>query len=156
MSTIEFKLGGTLKFVVDDEPEARPGAIVTLSYDGFSITVRNVQMAYVLPIDKAVKVKVAYVDAGGHPARVDGDVVWASSNETIAKVLVDADDTSNAVVTPSHDLGQVQIRATADADLGEGVKSLITVMDVEIVGGEAVAGTITPVGEPGPIQPEQR
>jgi hypothetical protein len=31
------------------------------------------------------------------------------------------------------------------------VRELITTMDVEIVAGEAIAGTITPVGEPQPI-----
>jgi hypothetical protein len=45
-------------------------------------------------------------------------------------------------------LGQVQVTATADADLGEGTRTLTMTMDVEIVSGEAITGSITPVGEP--------
>jgi hypothetical protein len=41
--------------------------------------------------------------------------------------------------------------AYADADLGERVRELATTMDVTVMAGEAVAGTITPVGEPEPI-----
>jgi hypothetical protein len=40
----------------------------------------------------------------------------------------------------------VQITATADADLGAGVRNLVTVCDITIVAGEAVAGTIAPIG----------
>ena len=43
--------------------------------------------------------------------------------------------------------------ATADADLGEGVRRLTTVCDIEVVAGEAVSGTIQPVGEPEPVAP---
>lgn len=154
MTTVEFQLGGTLKFLLD-EPEARAGAKITISYDGFIITAWGDDMAYTLPNDKAIKVKVAYVDSKGNPAVVDGDVHWNSSNSSIAAVVVDADDTSNAVVAAATQLGQVQITATVDADLGAGVRALITIMDVEVVAGEAVAGTITPVGEPTPIEPSQ-
>lgn len=153
--TVQFNLGGTLRILLD-EPETRSGAFVTVRYDGFSITARGNDMSYTLPDDHAVQVQVSYVDAKGHPASIDGDVKWQSSNETIAKVNADSGDSTIALVVPGEQLGQVQITAVADADVGEGVENLVTLMDVEIVGGKAVAGTISPVGEATPIGPEHR
>lgn len=149
MTTVEFKLGGTLKFIVE-EPETRPGALVTLTYGGFSVTARGEDMAYTLPIDMAVSVKVSYVDAHGNPAVVDGAVNWDSSDTNIATVTADAPDGATAIVAAATNLGQAQITATADADLGEGVREVVTIMDVQIIAGEAVAGIIEPVGAPTP------
>ena len=39
--------------------------------------------------------------------------------------------------------GPVQFKATFDADLGDGVKELVALADLEVVAGEAVAGTIS-------------
>jgi hypothetical protein len=107
-------------------------------------------MAYTLMVDYSVKVTVAYVDSYGNPARVDGDVAWASSDDTIAVVFTDSTNSLNAIVQAQTKTGQAQVTATADADLGEGVRSLVTLMDVTVVAGEAVAGTITPQGDPIP------
>ena len=105
---------------------------------------------FTLPVDDAVKMQVTYVDAEGNPAKVDGPITWASSDETLAEVEVDSADSSIVTVTPVGPTGQVQITATADADLGDGVRELITVCDMSLVAGEAVAGTIQPVGAPFP------
>jgi hypothetical protein len=148
--TIDFKLGGTLTFVTEAE---RAGAMITLRYDGFSITAWGTDMAYTLPNDHQVQVKITYVDAKGHPAAVDGVVTWTSSNENVATVTADSADSTLATIVPGADVGQVQIVARGDADLGEGVREIITPMDVTVVGGEAVAGTISPVGEATPIEP---
>jgi hypothetical protein len=59
-------------------------------------------------------------------------------------------DNSHVVLVPGTKTGNVQVSATADADLGSGVRNIVTLLDVTVVGGEAVAGTITPVGEPQP------
>lgn len=147
MSTVQFQLGGTLKFLI--EPEGY--ALVTLKYEGFTITAKGDAMAYKLPNDKMIAVKVAYIDGKGNPATVDGDVTWDTSDQEIATIDADDGDSTMATVKPTGKVGQVQVTATADADLGEGTRELITTMDVEIVAGEAVAGTITPVGEPQPI-----
>lgn len=152
MTTVEFQLGGTLKFVVD-EPASRPGARVTIRYDGLTLTAWGDGMAYKLPNDKVIRVQVGYVDSKGNATEVDGDVTWDTSDPEIATVETDTGDSTMAKVVPSGKTGQVQVTATADADLGEGAREIITTMDVEIVAGEAVAGTITPVGEPLPIEP---
>jgi hypothetical protein len=66
-------------------------------------------------------------------------------------VSTDADDSTICTVEPLGPLGQVQVIATADADLGTGRRALITTIDIDIVSGEAVAGTIAPVGESVPL-----
>jgi hypothetical protein len=148
MPQINFQLGGTLKFVT--EPESS-GCFFTLRYGGFSITARGNDMAYTLAADMQVHCQVAYVDGNGNPAKVDGDVRWSSSDETIVTVEVDAADSTKALVRAMGEVGQVQVIAAADADLGEGVRELITPVDVDVVAGEAVMGTITPVGAAEPI-----
>jgi hypothetical protein len=156
---LEVQLGGTLKLLVSEIEDVPQGSvIITLIYDKrFSVTAEVMQMAYTLPADKQVEVKVSYVDANGNPAVVDGDVAWSSSDTNIASVLADKDDSAHAIVIPQDEIGQVQIIATADADLGAGVRQLITTMDVTVVGGEAVAGTIEPVGAPAELpHPEPR
>lgn len=150
MNTLQFQLGGTLKFLID-EPASRPGARITICYDGLTLTAWGDGMAYKLPNDKMIAVQVAYVDSKGNPAEVDGEVSWDTSDPNLATVETNVADSTQATVTPGGTVGQVQVTCTADADLGSGVREIITTMDVDIVAGEAVAGTITPVGEPQPI-----
>jgi len=152
MQTAQLKIiGGTLTFMVGDQGHV----VVTLRYKDFTLTAKGENMAYTLPVDNVVNVKVSYVDSHGNPAVVDGAVDWASSDETIARVEASADDTTDASVEAQGKAGQCQITATADADLGSGVRELVTMMDVTVVAGEAVAGRIEPVGEPIPpsVQP---
>ncbi len=94
-----------------------------------------------LPDDQVADGTIAYVDAKGKPAKVEGAPVWSSSNEAILTVLAAADGFS-AVVTPV-DLGTAQVKVVADADLGAGVTEIITLGDFEVVGGQAVAGNLS-------------
>lgn len=110
-------------------------------------------MAYTLSSGMLVEVKISYVDAKGNPAKVDGDVTWDSSDNQIAHIDVDQKDSAICTVSAIGGIGMAQITATADADLGDGVRELVTLFDVTVVAGEAVAGTISPVGEPQPIAP---
>jgi len=142
-------IGGSLTVVAKEA-----GAVfVTVGYEGLSITAKGDQMSYTLPVGKQVSLQVKYVDAGGNPAAVDGAVDWESSDPAIAAITVDAADTTKATVITQGVVGQAQVRAIADADLGSGVRELITTMDVSVVAGEAVAGTISPVGEATDIPP---
>jgi hypothetical protein len=146
---VSFSTPLTLLFDTGPDP-SQAGVRITSTVDGFTVKGFS-PMAYTLPDDKQVVVKISYVDSKGHPAEVDGDVVWTTSDDLIANVGVKAGDSTEAMIAPGKDLGQAQITATADADLGEGVKNIITTFDVTVVAGSAVAGTITPVGDPQPI-----
>src|SRR5262245_35247993 len=103
-------------------------------------------MAYNLQDDKKVDVQVSYVDSKGNPAKVDGDVAWTSSDDSIVTVTVDPTDSSKASIAAAGPLGQAQVTSVADADLGDGIRNIMTLFDVEVVAGEAVSGTIAPVG----------
>lgn len=100
-------------------------------------------MPLTIPVNKQLPLSVAYVDFKGNPAQVHGAPVWTSSDETTF-VVVAAPDGMSAVVKPVGPVGTAQIKASADADLGDGVKN-IDVLDVAVaVAGEAVSGTFNP------------
>jgi hypothetical protein len=155
---IEIAFVTPLRIVEEPEPAVVGKQVLAIEYEQFTIIVEGDHVMYTLPVDHQVTMQVSYVDAGGNPAKVDGAVSWVSSDPAIAGVVVDAGDSTICSVIPNGPAGQVQVTATADADLGAGVRSLVTVADVDVVAGEAVAGTISPVGEAQPIapHPEQR
>ena len=155
---------GLLKFLKKEMFRLRPQpskpkkkeeihCIVTTQFENFIVTAEGIHMAYTLANDHYVNVQVAYVDSKGNPAQVDGDVVWASSNDAIVTVavLTESVDTTKAQIKPGVEIGQAQITATADARIGPDIKEIICTLDVMVVGGEAVSGTITPTGDPLPI-----
>jgi len=145
---IEIKVDATIKISV---PEAATGcAVLKASYGGItSIYTGAKKIMYTIRNDQQVGLQIGYVDGDGNPASVDGNVVWESSDDSIASInVVSPDGMTVTLVAESN--GQCQIKATADADLGAGVRELITLLDVTVVSGEAVAGVITPQGEAGP------
>jgi len=151
-NTITLQIGGSLDLVLRaPPPEIEIETYVTTYYGGLIFTAKGDRMAYTLPVDKMITVQVAYVDAQGNPATVDGDVTWASSNAQVAIAEVSGDDSTICAITPVGATGTSQITATADADLGTGTRELITILDLSCVAGEAVAGTINVVGDPQPI-----
>jgi hypothetical protein len=146
----EFKIDALVRVTV---PAAGPLVRLSATFGGITSTHTGAtHMAYTLPADKMVKLQIAYVDGAGNPAVVDGAVVWDTSDDTIAHIdpmtptPVGAVENGVVMLVPGK-VGNCQITARADADLGAGVRELITLMDVTVVGGEAVAGTITPVGD---------
>lgn len=133
-------------------PQAAGKVKLFATYGGItSIYTGATDMAYTLPADKQVQLQIAYVDANGNPATVDGAVVWDTSDASVAHVDSVDPDGMLVMLVPGTKIGNAQVSARADADLGSGVRELVTLLDVTVVGGEAVAGTITPVGEPEPL-----
>lgn len=124
---------------------------ITLAFGPFIITAEGSHVMYTLPVDHSVLMQVAYVDAKGNPATIDGEVSWSSSDASVITVTVDGEDSTICRAIPVGSVGQAQVTASCDADLGDGVRELLTLCDIEVVGGEAVAGTIQPVGEPTPL-----
>lgn len=151
MITIKYNGQVTIESDTPPSPPSQAGVWVTANCGGFKVKAKGPLIMYTLPSDKMVGVGVTYQDSKGRPAEVDGEVVWTSSDETIATVSVDSTNSNLAKIEPADEIGQVQIIATADADLGEGVTSIICTMDVEVVAGQAVVGTIAPVGPAHPI-----
>jgi hypothetical protein len=140
------ELLGTFKVLIREiSTPAQAGAIIRATYGAFTATAKGNHMAYTMPVDAKVAMRVDYVDAHDNPARVDGAVTWTSSDPTVVSVVADSKDTQNALITAAGKLGAAQITAEADADLGDGVRELLTLLDITVVAGEAVAGVIAPV-----------
>jgi hypothetical protein len=153
ISRVEIVFTNALKIMEVAEEPPRGHQLLTIKYQQFVITLEGDHVMYTLPADHLVNMQVSYTDAKGNPATIDGAVAWQSSDANIITVTVDPQDSTICRAIPVGGVGQVQITATADADLGEGVRALITTCDIEVVGGEAVAGSIQPKGEPELIAP---
>lgn len=85
---------------------------------------------------------VQWVDQGGNPAKVDGPTTWASSDETICTIEVSEGNPLIANIHSVGPIGPVQFQATADADMGQGVRTITATCDVSVITGEAYAGEI--------------
>jgi len=148
--TLTLQIGGSIELLL--RPPPIEGAVfVTARYGNFTVKAKGTNMAYNLPVDMCVDCQVAYEDSHGNPAKVDGDVTWTSSDETIATVIVNTTDSTSCTINAVGALGNAQVTATADADLGSGTRNIITLLDITAVAGEAVAGTITITGEARPV-----
>jgi len=145
------ELKGAIALTLAPPPAGK--TIITTHYENFTVTAEGDHMSYNLPVDHLINVKVSYVDAKGNPAQVDGAVSWDTSDASIITVDPDNKDSTQCKLTPGGATGQAQVTASADADLGDGVRELVTSFDVTVIAGEAVAGTIAPVGEAEPIAP---
>ena len=142
--------------VLDTEPKPHvlPVAVwVSSTTGGVTIRAKGPNMSYTLPNDLQVLLKVQYVDSKGHPAKVDGDPEWQSSDPGIAVITPTPGNPFLATLSAGGTLGNAQVTVTADADMGEGVRALTCFLDVTIIGGEAVAGVISPASDPAPPSP---
>ncbi len=78
-------------------------------------------------------------DAHGKIAKIDGPIEWTSSNANVAEVVPDpADLTGKTCAIVSGVKGPADVTASADVDLGAGVKRITFVIAVQI--NEAPAG----------------
>jgi hypothetical protein len=85
--------------------------------------------------EQKVLLSIRPVTSAGHPAKVDGVPVWNSSNPNVVGLQV-ADDGLSATAT-SGDLGASTVSVSADADLGEGVRTIAATLDITVAAAEA-------------------
>lgn len=83
----------------------------------------------------------SFVDAKGNAATVDGVPAWALEGDPIGTVTPAADGLS-AVIDLNGTLGKAQLSVRADADKTSEIRELVLTAEIEIVAGEAVAGSI--------------
>lgn len=86
------------------------------------------------------------VDAKGNPAKIQGDVVWSVSDETVLR-LTPTDNPNVVTVVAVGPVGAASVTVSGDADLGEGVTTISSTLAFEIVGGQAIGFTFN-VGSP--------
>ena len=145
---MKLTVSGILEFKTEEE--TKPGFLWSINVNG--IISKNITML-VLPNDQKVVATVEPVDAKGNPASIDGIPAWSSSSTSIATVNplpADGSGKFSAEVIPASQLGTCQINVTADADLGSGIQQISGVLDLQVVGGQAVGFTIT-TSPPAPI-----
>lgn len=99
-------------------------------------------MSETLGVGHLATVTVEWKDAHGNPAKVDGPTTWASTDSSVLTVTV---ATGNPLIAncKAIAIGTAQIQATADADMGEGIKTITSTIDVTVISGEAVGGSMT-------------
>ena len=85
---------------------------------------------------------VSFQTAAGNPAVVDGAPTWGVSDENLLELQV-AEDGRSAVVLTKGPLGTAQVTLRADADLGEGVKEIVGILDVEVIPSQAVVAVLS-------------
>lgn len=90
-----------------------------------------------LKVSDQLPLAVELKDKFGNAANVDGKPVWAVTDETLAGVEV-SEDGKSAVLKPKGLVGSLKVQVSADADLGEGVKSIVGELSVDLLPGEAV------------------
>ena len=113
-----------------------------------SITVKGDNMAITITDLQKFTASIQPISAKGNPAPVDGIPVWDVSDSALLSVQPALDGLS-AVVLAVGPTGTGQLTVSADADLGAGVVTLNGVLDVTVIGSQAVAlNIVTSVPEP--------
>jgi hypothetical protein len=131
-------------FFLKEHPRRTGGAqnlIFTVFYPHIQLYLKGLT-TMILTDTQQVVLHIAAVDKRGNSARLDGAPVWVSSDPTLLTITAEADGMSATGVAVGP-LGKLTVSVTADADLGEGVRELTGVLDVEVVGAEAGSFAIT-------------
>ena len=105
-----------------------------------------------------VDVTIAFVNAKGRPAQVDGVPVWSASDATIIDSVTPSADGLSAKLHITDTNGASQLTVNADVDMGAGVDNKDFVDTVSVIPGDAVAatfsfGAVTPDAAPAPTGP---
>lgn len=120
-----------LDLIIEKLEPVKPSAIKLEFYiDGEKVENMNVR------IGKKLKVSVVAKDAAGNVAQIDGQAAFVLSAPAMGTLEVQED--GSVLFTPAGALGDLEIQATVDADLGEGVKTVLGVLPVSVIAGEAV------------------
>ncbi len=92
----------------------------------------------ILTDEQKVALAIEPQTAAGNPAKVDGKPVWSVSDSNVITLTV-AEDGLSAEAVSTGVLGTAQVTVVADADLGEGIRELNAVLDIEVKAAEAVS-----------------
>ena len=103
-----------------------------IEIDGILTKVTNMN----LKVTQQVKVNVAFKDAKGNVAPVEGIPVWSATAPALVE-LVPAEDGMSCIVKPLGQIGDLQVQVNADADLGEGVIDIMGFLPVTLLPGQA-------------------
>lgn len=94
-------------------------------------------MTVTMTIAQKVAASIVLTDAHGNPAVCDGLPLWAASEPGALELIPSLDGFSCEIVALGP-IGAFQVTVNVDADLGEGVRPLVGILDFNLVAGEAV------------------
>lgn len=112
----------------------------------------------IISADQELDLELSISDSYGNQATVDGTPTWTSGDDAIVALAVSGDGFT-AVASAVGPVGTAQVSVRADADIGDGLREIIAVLDIEVVGGEARlvalnAGEPRAKSEPAPEDPD--
>lgn len=111
----------------------------------FSEEVLRMQM----DTDQKVSAALAILTAGGQPARVDAAPAWSVEATDIEVVTMEVAEDGLSATFTAVGVGTAQVTVTADADLGEGVRTITAIGAITVVPAGAAVLTLS-FGEPEP------
>jgi len=114
-----------------DEEDFAQNVVFYAIVNGKKIRIDNM----ILKANEKFTATVAFKDKFGNAAQVDG-IPSFSGDENLA-TLAPSEDGMSVVVTPKGPVGEFILQCAADADLGEGIKSILGELPVQILAGEA-------------------
>jgi hypothetical protein len=89
----------------------------------------------VLTLEQWLVLKIAPVTKHGRPAPIDGKPSWAVG--TMGIIAIEASPDGLACKVEARGIGRTGVTVTADADLGDGVRTISAFVDFEVVAAEA-------------------
>lgn len=111
-------------------------------------------MSLIMKVSQKCDLAIVVEDGKGNPAAVDGIPSWSVSNPTLLTVEPSVPDGMSAVLRAVDPVGTSQVSVQVDADLGEGLKPITGLLEVQLLAGDAVTVDIE-AGTPAEDVPEQ-
>jgi hypothetical protein len=139
---LEVSFTTPLHLTFDPSPTPTPKYRGIFTFTMGQLVFRGENMSNTMQTGTYATLSIEWVDDHGNPAKVDGATEWASSDESIATITVATGNPLIANVQSVGPIGPVQMQATADADLGDGVKTITATCDISVIAGEASGGEI--------------
>jgi hypothetical protein len=128
-----------------DRPRSLPQPVFTFQF--YNIKIKGLIMAVELKDSQLVRGTLEFKDAKGNTATVQtGSVKFESSDEDVFTVEQNKESEVDLTIVAGRP-GGAELRWSADADLGEGVKPISGAIAVVVESGEAVGAGVR-FGEP--------
>ncbi len=127
------KILETLERIEKGQTPSLPTQIVFFTIvDGIKTKVNHMNMKVTQNLPLSIEIK----DKFGNAANVDGKPEWSATAPDLVDLEV-SEDGMSAIVKPKGSIGELAIQVSADADLGEGVKSIMGELPLSLLSGDA-------------------
>jgi hypothetical protein len=119
----------------------KPKIVQTITLGSYTLKGQD-NMSLALPSGKHARVTLQLLDVYGNPTKFDEPPVWVVSDDALLTVTAEGDGYT-ADVRSVGPMGGGQVRASGDADLGEGTRQFEVIDDVEVIAGDASSGAFS-------------